>query len=251
MWYYISEKTCKRRKIVMAHENNGHRARLRERMMKEGLNGFQDHEVLELLLFQYLPYKDTNKIAHNLPNKFGGFAGVLDADPAQLMTVDGVSEVTACNLSVLKEVFARYRRCSAKKINLCDMNSIINYARTVLKETSSERLVAVYVDHATNFKHSEEFTSGKVDKVNVDTKQIVSTALRINAGGVILFHCHVNGVCTPSVADKEFTKQLFVALAAVDVVLLEHIIFNSTDEYFSFYKEGLIRELSTKYKETF
>ena len=55
----------------MAHENDGHRARLRERMMKEGLSNFQDHEVLELLLFQYLPYKDTNKIAHNLLSKFG------------------------------------------------------------------------------------------------------------------------------------------------------------------------------------
>ena len=235
----------------MAHENKGHRARLRERMKKEGLNGFQDHEVLELLLFQYLPYKDTNKIAHNLLNKFGSFAGVLDAGPEQLMTVDGVSDVTACNIAVLKEVFARYRRCSAQKINLGTMESIINYAYTLMEDATREKVVAVYVDHATNFKHSEEFTSDKVDKVSVDTKQIVSTALRLNAGGVILFHCHVNGVCHPSVADKEFTKQLFVALASVEVVLLEHIIFNGTEDYFSFFKEGLIKELSTKYKETF
>ena len=235
----------------MAHENNGHRARLRERMMKEGLNGFQDHEVLELLLFQYLPYKDTNKIAHNLLNKFGGFDGVLDANPDQLMTVDGISEVTACNLAVLKEVFARYRRSGSQKINLGSMEAIIKYAYKLIEDATCEKVVAVYVDHATNFKHSEEFTSGKVDKVNVDAKQIVSTALRLNAGGVILFHCHVNGVCQPSIADKEFTKQLFVALASVEVVLLEHIIFNGTEDYFSFFKEGLIRELSIKYKENF
>lgn len=235
----------------MAHENNGHRARLRERMMKEGLSGFQDHEVLELLLFQYLPYKDTNKIAHNLINKFGSFTAVLDASPEQLATVDGISDVTACNIAVLKEVFARYRRGSAKKMNLGAMESIINYAYTLMEGATSEKVVAVYVDHATNFKHSEEFTSGKVDKVNVDAKQIVSTALRLNAGGVILFHCHVNGGCRPSVADKEFTKQLFIALASVEVVLLEHIIFNGTDDYFSFFKEGIIKELSNKYKETF
>ena len=87
----------------MAHENDGHRARLRERMIKEGLDSFQDHEVLELLLFQYLPRKDTNKLAHTLLDKFGSFAGVLNASPQQLMTVEGVSEATACNLGCSKK----------------------------------------------------------------------------------------------------------------------------------------------------
>ena len=79
----------------MAEVNKGHRQRMRERMMKEGLDGFADHEILELLLFQYIPRKDTNKIAHNLLDKFGGLVNVLNAAPEQLMLVDGVSEVTA------------------------------------------------------------------------------------------------------------------------------------------------------------
>ncbi len=44
----------------MQHPNEGHRQRLRQRMIKEGLTNFQDHEVLEMLLFQFLPRKDTN-----------------------------------------------------------------------------------------------------------------------------------------------------------------------------------------------
>ena len=48
----------------MANVNDGHRQRLRERMLKEGLENFQDHELLELLLFQSVPRKDTNKLAH-------------------------------------------------------------------------------------------------------------------------------------------------------------------------------------------
>ena len=235
----------------MAHENDGHRARLRERMMKEGLSGFQDHEVLELLLFQFLPYRDTNKIAHNLLNKFGSLTSVLDADPEQLMTVTGVSKVTACNIAMLKEVFARYRRSDAEKTNLCSLDSIVKYARALIEDDCRERLVAVYVDHATNFKHREEFSSDKVNRVYVDVKQIVSTAMRLNAAGVILVHCHVDGVCHPSVPDKEFTKQLFVALASIEVMLLEHVIFNGSGEYFSFYQEGLIKEITEKYRNNF
>ena len=235
----------------MSHENDGHRARLRERMMREGLSGFQDHEVLELLLFQFLPYKDTNKIAHTLLNKFGGFSGVLDASPEQLMTVKGVSEVTACNLAALKEVFVRYRRSEAQRINLRSIDSIAQYAKTLVIDDHCERLVVVYLDHATNYKHSEEYTSGRVDRVHVDVKQVVATAMRLNAAGVMLFHSHVDGVCHPSDSDKEFTQQLFVALAAIDVVLLEHIIFNGTEDYFSFYREGLLSEIASKYKQTF
>ena len=234
----------------MAHENNGHRSRLRERMLKEGLSNFQDHEVLELLLFQYLPYKDTNKIAHNLLQKFGSFAGVLNASPEQLMTVDGISQVTACNLAVLKEVFQRYRVSDAKKKTLSGLSSIIKYAQLLIAESYTERLVVVYVDHSTSFLYQEEFTSDSADEINVDSKKIVATAMRVNAAGVILFHCHVKGVCKPSAADVRFTEKLYFALASIDLVLLEHMIFNANGEYYSFFNEGEIKKISDKYVKT-
>lgn len=235
----------------MAHENNGHRERLRARMMKEGLEGFQDHEVLELLLFQYLPRKDTNKIAHNLLSKFGSFYGVLNASPDKLMTVEGISEVTACNLSMLKEVFVRYRRSQAQTFNLGSMTSIIKYAHKIMEDNYCEQLVVVYVDHATNYLLREEFTSHSTDKVNVEIKQIVSAAMRTNAAGVVLFHCHVKGVCQPSKADVDFTQQLISVLAPLDIVVLEHMIFNNNNELYSFYKEGLLQQLSANYKKAF
>lgn len=235
----------------MAHENDGHRARLRKRMMQEGLENFQDHEVLELLLFQFLPYKDTNKIAHTLLNEFGGFCGVLDASPQQLMTVSGISEVTACNIAVLKEVFARYRRSDAEKVKFTSIDAIAQYAKTLVGNARCEKLIVAYFDHATSFKHSEEYSSGKLDRVHVDVKQIVVTAMRVNAAGVALFHSHVDGVCEPSEADVDFTKQLLVALAAIDVALIEHIIFNGTQDYFSFYKSGLLNDIASKYKANF
>ena len=35
--------------------HKGHRERLRERFLREGLDNFEDHQVLELLLFQAIP----------------------------------------------------------------------------------------------------------------------------------------------------------------------------------------------------
>ena len=74
----------------MNHPHQGHRERLRQRYLNHGLDSFADHEVLELLLFQYLPYRDTNEIAHALLDKFGNLANVLDATAEQLMTVKGI-----------------------------------------------------------------------------------------------------------------------------------------------------------------
>lgn len=234
----------------MAHENDGHRKRLRERMMREGLSNFQDHEVLELLLFQYLPYKDTNKIAHNLLAKFGTFAGVLNASPKQLMTVSGISEVTACNLATLKEVWLRYKQSDAHKIRLDGVKTIIEYAETLIAESYTERLVVVYVDNSTRFIYQDEFTSDSAQQIQVDPKDILSSALRVNAAGVMLFHCHVDGPCKPSADDMRFTEKLLVALASVNLVLLEHVIFNNNGDHYSFHQAGDIDRLSEKYKDS-
>lgn len=234
----------------MAHENDGHRTRLRERLMKEGASNFQDHEVLELLLFGSVPRKDTNKLAHTLLNKFGGFSGVLNASPSQLMSIKGVSTVTACNLAILKEVFQRYRKNEQEKSKLKGVASIIKYFQSTISESFYEKLVVVYVDEATTFIQEEEFTSDSTNEVNVDIKRIVSTAMLLNAGGVMLFHCHCNGPCEPSDEDKYFTEKLYFILAPLKIALLDHMIFNSKEEFFSFYNSGIMHEIADKYNQT-
>ena len=234
----------------MAHENEGHRTRLRERFMKEGAGSFQNHEVLELLLFGSVARKDTNKLAHNLLSKFGGFAGVLNASPEQLMEIKGVGEVTACNIALLKEVFHRYKKDEHSKSQIKGLASIIKYVRSVISESFYERMLVVYVDGTTTYMQEEEFTSNDTRRVNVDYKRIISTAMRINAEGVALFHCHSDGACEPSQDDMRYTEKLYFALATMNVALLEHMIFNNQGEYYSFHSKGVMQQFADKYNAT-
>lgn len=228
----------------MTHVNEGHRQRLRERMQKEGLDGFQDHEILELLLFQSVPRKDTNKLAHTLITRFGSLYNVLSASPEQLMLVSGVSDVTACNLSMLKEVWRRYKREESEKLDLSDVKDIVKYARIMISESYAERVVVVYVDRGTKFLYSDEFASTTDDhSVQIDLKKVVASAVRIKASGIILFHCHVQGNCKPSEDDVDFTERLLYALSGLEIVLLEHVIFNAEGNYYSFFSEGKIDEM--------
>ncbi len=235
----------------MANVNDGHRSRMRERMIKEGMSNFKDHEVLEVLLYGYLPRKDTNKVAHLLLEKFGSFSNVLNASPQQLMTVDGISEVTACGIAVLKEVFARYKESLIKKtVELKDLSSIIKYSQMLLENSSVEKLVVVYVDHSAKCLMKEEFTSESVDAVMLDMRNIITSAIRCSAAGVVLFHCHVGGSCMPSEEDVVFTEKLYFALASINVSLLEHIIFNNQGNYYSFFEEKQMNKIIEKYKKT-
>ena len=130
----------------MKNPHVGHRERLRKRYLASGLDSFADHEVLELLLFQFLPYRDTNEIAHALIDKFGSLPNVLDATAEQLMTVKGISNVTAVNLSLLKQVFFRCQRSFVEDKTLNTLSEVMHYAFSLLTAGDFERSLVIYLD---------------------------------------------------------------------------------------------------------
>ena len=60
------------------HRHTGHRERMKAEFLARGLEGWPDHRVLELLLFYTIPQGDVNDLAHELVERFGSLAGVLD-----------------------------------------------------------------------------------------------------------------------------------------------------------------------------
>ena len=84
--------------------HDGHRQRLKDRFREEGLDHFQEHEVLELLLFYCIPRKDTNPIAHALIDRFGSLSQVLEAPPEELAKVPGMGESAAVFLNLTTAV---------------------------------------------------------------------------------------------------------------------------------------------------
>ncbi len=80
-----------------------HRSRMRERYLREGIDSLEEHEALEVVLFDFLPRVNTNPIAHQLIGRFGSFSAVLAAPAEDLCTVYGVGEKTAARLHGLEE----------------------------------------------------------------------------------------------------------------------------------------------------
>ena len=224
----------------MNHPHKGHRERLRKRYLESGLDSFADHEVLELLLFQFLPYKDTNEIAHALLDKFGSLPNVLDATAEQLMTVKGISNVTAVNLSLLKQVFFRCQRSFIEDKQLNTLPEVMHYAFSLLTAGDFERSLVIYLDATGKVVNKRLYCSNDNVSVNLTVKNIVAEALSLSASSVALCHGHVKGSTSASKADIEFTNQLQITLAGIGVKLIDHAIFNVNGDVFSFREHNLL-----------
>lgn len=203
----------------------GHRRRVRERYMANGLEGFAPHEVLELLLFYARARGDVNPLAHALLQEFGSLHGVLEASPEQLMCVKGVGEETATLLSMIVPLFRRYQTSRATdKVQLSGYRELADYCLSLLSGLRMERFCAVMMDGNYRLLGVKVISEGSIDRVEAYPRRVVEAALNYNASRVVLCHNHPSGTLAPSPADIDCTRDILRALSAVNIVLLDHVI---------------------------
>ena len=89
--------------------HDGHRQRMKERFLKEGLDNFDEIQVLEFLLFYCIPQGDTNPLAHRLLDQFGSLAQVLEAPISELRKVDGIGPHTATMMHLITSLSRYYK----------------------------------------------------------------------------------------------------------------------------------------------
>ncbi len=224
----------------------GHRDRLRNRFLNEGLNNFEPHEVLELLLYQVIPYKDTNVLAHKLIDKFGSLSNVLSAPYNELKTTEGLSEISAANLALIYPLFNYFKSDRAKGQKLSTVSDIYSYVLYVLSDNLYEQALVICIDNSGKVIGQKVFCDNDVSKVIISPKDIASVAMGFCSNSVIIAHSHPNGTVNASVKDDEFTKLTYTVLKGMGINLLEHIIVSGT-QYYSYCAERKIDEFYKQY----
>lgn len=209
--------------------HDGHRERLRNRFIEEGLDSFEIHNVLELALFYAIPRKDTNEIAHRLLTRFGSLSAVLEAPVQELMQVDGISKNSAVFLSLIPALCRRYYedRCSGKRIT--SVEEAGEYFKPKFIGRTDEVIFFLVLDGKGRVLNCETVSEGVVNEVNVNVRKLVEISMRYKATSAILAHHHPNGNALPSEADIETTWMVRHALEFVGVKLTDHIIVADDD----------------------
>ena len=222
--------------------HEGHRQRLKDRFLKEGLSNFEDHNILEILLFYSVPRADTNEIAHKLLNKFGSLSAVFDASLEELCSVDGIGVHSATLIKLMPEISSAYGIDKTK--NIRHLNTIQELGAYFIPKfigKKDEESYIVLLDNKNKIIKSELVAKGSVDAVQLSIRTIISQAINNNATSVVLAHNHPAGVALPSANDIKMTKRLFEALRLADIKLKDHIIV-ADDDFVSLRQSGYFAE---------
>ncbi len=229
----------KKEDVKKPNVHDGHRNRVRERIKSSGIDGFQNHEILEFLLYPFIPMKDTNEIAHDLIAHFGSFANVLNAESEEIESVKGVTKNASIFLSSLPSVFRTYEKSFfAEKRKLATQKEVKDFLRNYFVCRPKEAVYVLSLDPHNNLLGVFEVAEGWADSVNCGVRSVVDVALRSKATAVIMAHNHPSGIAVSSEADFMLTNAINCALELSGISLYDHLIFGGNDIY-SFDDNGL------------
>ncbi len=204
--------------------NKGHRQRLKRRYLENGFSGFSDHEVIELILFYAIPYKNTKDIAKRLLSEVGGIKSLLELSAEELMLQCGVSEHVAILLTMNLDLHKRYLSPGTKRVGVDTPGKVWNILHGIFLNERNECFYLLCIDSDKKLIKSILMSRGTKDETAVYIREIISEAIKTNAHSVIIAHNHPNGSNKPSDEDIAVTKNIAKALKIINVKLLDHII---------------------------
>lgn len=213
--------------------HEGHRDRLRNRIRTEGLAHLAPHEVLEYLLFSFVPRRNTNEIAHDLLERFGSIDKVMDADYAALREAKGMTDNAALFLKQMPALVVLYKTERAKNsgMNFLDPNVAAVYLNDLIGNHPTEQCAALGVDARGNMVGTVCFESDVVDRVAINVRRLAKELLLMRAAGVVVAHNHPSGDVSPSAEDEAAYRNLVQALGSLSINLLDCIIVGGGKAY--------------------
>lgn len=222
----------------MTTGSEGHRKRLRERFERSGLDGFHDHEMLELLLSYAIPRRDVKSLAKNLLTEFSSFSSVLDASVPELLRIPGVGQQAALLLTMMPRLMDRYHRDRWRHTPVFQSTQhAVDYLSTALGTERNEVFCILTLNSRNALIAFEKLQRGSVNRTAVYPRSVVEVSLKHRATAVILAHNHPGGDPKPSTADRQLTRKLKRILNDLDITVHDHIIIAGLNHY-SFAEQG-------------
>ncbi len=203
----------------------GHRTRLKERFLREGLDSFSTHEVVELMLFYAIPQRDVNEIAHKLVERFGSLAGILEASIEDIQEVGGVGLHAATMFKAVSAITRRYalERGSAET-RYTSIGQIGRFLVNNYIGVTVEQAHLMLFDSSMKLLDTVKVGDGVVNSVTITPRIVIEHAVKRNAAAVVLAHNHPGGIAMPSDEDVALTMRMRQILSACGITLIDHFV---------------------------
>lgn len=222
--------------------HKGHRQRLKQRFLQRGVEAFEPHEALELLLFYCIPQKNTNLIAHELLNRFGNITAVFDAPVKALCEVSNITENSAVLLKLIPQMLRYYQVSPDKLMSMDNIDYVKKYFSSLYIGVRYEEFKVCCLDNHLQVVSCNTVAKGSTKEVNVDARMVAKAAFESNSQLVILAHNHPNDFPEPSRSDVSMTTNLIATLKPIGIEILDHVIVGK-NEVLSMKQCGMLNSL--------
>ena len=217
-----------------ANHKLGHRSRLRDRYLENGIDALAEHEILEFLLFYAIPRTDTKPIAYRLIDEFGSLKGVLNAPYDSLISF-GLTSACASYIRMLSDVPEWIFRHSIKGEKITGYNEIGNIFLTKLRNEPMEKVAVLILDAKDRIVDLRIISEGSFSDVTLDMRKIAEICLSSKAAKVYLAHNHPGEKFELSPSDYACHNSLTNLFSKLDIEYPEHYII-SGDTFFGMNK---------------
>ena len=214
------------------NEHADHRQRMKDRFLENGLDIFDEHQVIELLLFFGIPRRDTNVIAHRLIKRFGSLRDVLDAPYEELLKVDGIGEHAATLIKLSAELSRRYLLSESLDTERFDtVEKLGKFLINLFLGKRNEEVYLLTFNGKMEMLSCDKLADGLSNLVSFSVKPLIESAILTHASGIVLAHNHPGGIASPSGSDISLTDQLMYMCDQISIPLIEHFVVAGNSYY--------------------
>ena len=198
---------------------------MRERYDMVNFKDFQEHEILEMLLFYVIPQRNTNDIAHILIKKFHTVKGVLNAPPEELERIGHIGPAAVRYIKLWANVFERVKKSETELPQKLTPRNAEQYFAHLFEGKKREEVYMICLDPQDNILACEKISEGSFETAEIDPANAARIAISYDSAQVVFAHNHPSGISDASEADITVTKLLEGAFFIMGIRLRDHIIF--------------------------
>ena len=227
---------------MAGHE--GHRSRILAKLDSDTL---LEHELLEVLLFNAQPRKNTNDLAHALLAHFGGIREIFNATAEQLQAVRGVGPSIASYLVCIGKFYHKYYNKTKKSFEgAFEIHKFLSYVKTVYHNEKREVMDLYLLDQESTIFEKHRFTFDSLCTVKLQPELLTDLLLAKRPSGVVMVHNHPLGNAIPSETDDYTTSKCQLVCSFHNVLFCDHVIYAPNGLY-SYYLSGRMQEISNHF----
>lgn len=210
-----------------------HRSRLRRRFNTEGYLSFEEHNMLELILFYGIPYKDTNPVAHNLINRFGSIENILKTKTESLTEVSNVGTYTADFLHTLDRarglLYAFESGADSGIKSYKSVDEMGKYLSSVSKVEGAPSTTVLFLNNSFEIIGKKKLLSESKGIHLLKTEDIISEFIKLHASFAVLYQHKHNSIAIPDFEDVCSAIRLKSTLELSGIRLLEFFVVTEND----------------------